>query len=228
MVSIVFDIESIPSQKHGAYEKIRESIKHPGNISKPETIEKWYAENADIASMELYRNQSFDGLYGEIISIAWAIDDDPVDVVYRHSGKDETRIVREFLTELISLTDKNGNREFITKWIGHNCCKFDFRFLWQRCVVLGIKPPIRIPYDAKPWDDIVFDTKVAWTGLGQYSGVGKLDDLAQAFGMDAKGDLDGSKVFDYWLEGRIEEIAEYNKADVEKTRKLYKLMNFIS
>jgi hypothetical protein len=228
MVEITFDLETIPSQKPGAYEKIRESIKHPGNISKPETIEKWYAENADIAAMELYRKQSFDGLYGEIISIAWTIDDGPIDVVYRYNGKDETRIIREFFDSITSLLDKNGNREFITKWIGHWLTGFDLRFLWQRCVVQGIKPPLRIPYDAKPWDDIVFDTKVAWTGLGQYSGVGKLDALAQAFGMDGKGDLDGSKVYDYWLAGRIEEIAEYNKADVKKTRELYKLMNFIT
>jgi hypothetical protein len=228
MVSLVFDIESIPSQKPGAYEKIRETIKHPGNISKPETVAKWYAENADIAAMELYRKQSFDGLYGEIISIAWAIDDGPVYSAYRHSGKDETRIIREFFDAITSFLDKNGNREFITKWIGHYITGFDLRFLWQRCVVLGIKPPLRIPYDAKPWDDIVFDTKLAWTGSEHYKGAGSLDALSQAFGMDAKGDLDGSKVYDYWLDGRIEEIAEYNADDVKKSRKLYKLMNFIT
>ena len=229
MTILHFDIETIPSQKPGMLEAIRKTIKHPGNISKKETIDKWYAENADSAAMEQYRKQSFDGLYGEIISIAWAINDGPVQVAFNKSPEgSEISILEAFFDEISNITDAYGNRGAITKWSGHYITGFDLRFIWQRCVVNRFRPPISIPYDAKPWDAKVFDTKIAWTGLSQYSGAGSLDALSKAFGMEGKGDIDGSKVYDYWLAGKIEEIAEYNKQDVEKCRAMYKIMNFES
>lgn len=228
MSTLFFDLETIPSQKPGALEAIRKTIKHPGNISKQDTIDKWYAENADAAAMEQYRKQSFDGLYGEIISIAWAIDDNPVNVVHVGERGNEKELLNSFFVQLESILDERGNRAVITKWSGHYITGFDLRFLWQRCIVNGVRPSVKIPYDAKPWDAQVFDTKTAWTGTSQYSGAGSLDALSRAFGMEGKGDIDGSKVYDYWLDGRIDEIAEYNKQDVEKCRALYKIMNFIS
>jgi hypothetical protein len=227
-MKIFLDIETLPTRDEQVIAKLESKISPPGNITKPESIDKWMAENKATTLDSAIRKTSFDGLYGELLSIAWAINDNDVVVIHQGIYGNERELINAFFKSINPLYDERGNRAVISQWVGHWILNFDLRFLWQRCVVLGIKPPLRIPYDAKPWDDIVFDTKVAWTGLGQYSGVGKLDDLAQAFGMDAKGDLDGSKVYDYWLAGRIEEIAEYNKQDVEKTRKLYKLMNFIS
>lgn len=228
MAILHIDIETIPSQQPGMLEAIRAAIKHPGNISKQETIDKWYAENADTAAMDLYRKQSFDGLYGEIISIAWAIDDGPVNVAFNSNKEDsEKTILEAFFGEIANLTDSYGNRQVISKWSGHYITGFDLRFLWQRCVVNSVRPLVAIPYDAKPWDAKVFDTKVAWTGTSPYSGAGSLDALSKALGMDGKGDIDGSKIYDYWLAGRIGEIAEYNKQDVEKCRDLYKRMNFL-
>lgn len=227
MTDITIDIETIPSQKPGALEFVKKTIKHPGNISKQETIDKWYAENLEQATQDAYRKQSFDGLLGEIISIAWAVDDEEPRVVFRSQGESEAGLLKDFFFHLDSITDKHGQRTVISKWVGHYITGFDLRFIWQRCVVNGIKPPVAIPYDAKPWDEKVFDTKVAWTGSGQYSGAGSLDALCKAFGLDGKGDIDGSKVYDYWLAGRYEEIAEYNKDDVIKARELYKRMNFL-
>jgi predicted PolB exonuclease-like 3'-5' exonuclease len=224
-----FDLETIPSQKPGALESIRETIKHPGNISKAETVAKWYEENADSAAMEQYRKQSFDGALGEIISIAWALDDGEVQVSYRgmDSNITEAQLLASFFNQLNNLVDKYGQKEHISTWSGHYITGFDLRFIWQRCVMNGIRPLVHLPYDAKPWDSKVFDTKIAWTGLGQSSGIGSLDALSKAFGLEGKGDIDGSKVYDYWVAGRIEEIAEYNKQDVEKCRALYNKMNFI-
>jgi hypothetical protein len=186
-------------------------------------------ENRDIEADKLHRKTSFDGLRGEIISIAWAINDDDVMVLYRDgiNVNNERSLLQYFFNELSALHDKQGNRAAITKWSGHYITGFDLKFLWQRCVINCVKPTIAIPYDAKPWDARVFDTKVAWTGSGQYSGEGSLDAISRAFGLNGKGDIDGSKVYDYWLAGRIEEIGEYNKQDVIKCRELYKRMNFI-
>lgn len=228
-MSILFlDIETIPSQTPGALEAIRQTIKHPGNISKPDTVAKWYEEHADAVAEEQYRKQSFDGALGEIISIAWANDDSEINVNYR-CDTNETKLLKDFFKALDSLKDDNGNRIIISRWCGHYISDFDLRFLWKRCVILGVRPPIQIPYDAKPWDDAIFDTKTQWTGSSShYTGVGSLDALAKAFGLAGKdGDLKGSNVYDFWLAGRFEEIVEYNKNDVYLCRELFRRMNFV-
>lgn len=224
---LYLDVESIPSQKPGALDDVKNTITHPGNITKIETINKWYLENLDAAAQVEYRKQSFDGLYGEIISIAWAINDGDPYVLYRVKDESEKDLLKDFFEYIDAPVDMLGNRSAITKWIGHYITGFDLRFLWQRCVVNGARPTVKIPYDAKPWDDMVFDTKVAWSGSTQYSGKSSLDAICKVFGFEGKGDIDGSKVYDYWLEGRYTEIAEYNKQDVIKTRLLYKKMNFL-
>ena len=221
------DIETIPSQKKGAVEAIREAIKPPATMSVQATIDKWYAEKADDAANEQHRKQSFDGALGEIISIAWALDDGPVNVNYRYDDN-EAGLLRAFFVDINELTDKYGQKAHISTWSGHYITGFDLRFIWQRCVMLGVRPSVHIPYDAKPWDSKVYDTKIEWTGMGSGSGIGSLDALSKAFGFEGKGDIDGSKVYDYWLAGRIEEIAEYNKQDVVKCRALYNKMNFIT
>ena len=47
-------------------------------------------------------------------------------------------------------------------WIGHNIVSFDLRFLWQRCLVLGIRPPVPLPLEGR--DGIVTDTMIEWAG----------------------------------------------------------------
>lgn len=228
MTILFLDIETLPTQNQTLIQSFKDCIKAPGNYSKQETIDKWLEENRDSEADKLHRKTALDGLHGEIFSIAWAFDDEDVKVIYHHDGETEAHLLQSFFAEISDIKDSYGNRSVISKWVGHYITGFDLRFIWQRCVINGVKPDISIPYDAKPWDDRVFDTKVAWTGSGQYSGAGSFDALSKAFGLDGKGDIDGSKVYDYWLEGRFEEIAEYNKSDVVKTRELYKRMNFIN
>lgn len=216
------DIETVPSQKQNAFDECKKLLKAPGNYSKPEAIEKWIEENAE----NEYRKQSFDGLYGEIISIAWAFNDQDAQCLIRKQGDSEKELLINFFEAISLPLDERGNRSSISKWVGHFTSNFDLRFIWQRCVINGVRPTVNIPYDAKPWDDKIFDTKVAWSGISQYSGKSSLDALCKGFGLEGKGDIDGSKVFDYWLDGRYEEIAEYNKQDVIKCRQLYKRMTF--
>jgi len=40
-------------------------------------------------------------------------------------------------------------------------------------------------------------------------------------------DIDGSKVWQYVQDGKIREVAEYCAKDVERTRQIYKRMNFM-
>lgn len=106
-------------------------------------------------------------------------------------------------------------------FIGHNVVNFDIRFIWQRAIVLGIKMPGWFPRDPKPWGHDVFDTMTAFAG--QRGTVG-LDKLCIALGLEGKGDIDGSMVGDLWAAGEYDRIAEYCKADVERTRAVHRKM----
>lgn len=224
---IYIDIETLPSSRQDIKDDIRLNISALANYSKPESIKKWIEENGESEFDKQYRKTALDGLYGEIFSIAWALGDEEPQAVST-VGKTEADMLRSFFAELSMTTDKHDQRIGISKWVGHYVTGFDLRFIWQRCVINGVRPTVKIPYDAKPWDGSVFDTKVAWTGVGSYTGAGNLDAICKAFNLPGKGDIDGSKVYDYWLEGRYDEIIEYNKDDVIKCRELYKRMNFIN
>ena len=78
---VYLDIETIPSQKEGFRDMI--DIPIPGNIKKLETIAKWEAEEKPKLIEEAYCKTSFNGAYGEIICIGFALDDEPVYYTYR-------------------------------------------------------------------------------------------------------------------------------------------------
>ena len=228
MAICYIDIESAPTTNTDVIEAIRSSIKHPNNISKPQTIEKWYAENAESAYQEAYRKTALDGLFGSIVSISWAIDDNPVTGIIRLPDQPESDLLNMVLGQLANVSDSRGNRVGISKWVGHCVSTFDIRFIWQRCVINRINPPIKLPVDAKPWDNVFFDTRTAWTGgSSSYSGKSSLGAMAPVFGLH-KSDMDGSMVYDAYLAGEYDRILQYNKEDVEDCRTLYKRMNFIN
>lgn len=222
---VFIDIETIPSQRLGVKERLAEKVTPPGRMSKPETIAKWEREDKPEEVENVWQKTALDGTLGEVVVIGWAIDDGPPEVRWRDLDGDESAVIFDALSTIRKQVDDGPGQYRSPCWIGHYITGFDLRFLWQRCVILGLLPPIRIPHDAKPWSDEVFDTKMAWAGQGR-NGISSMDDLCFAMGLDCKGDIDGSKVWDYVREGRIEEVAEYCKQDVERTRTLYRRMTF--
>lgn len=107
--------------------------------------------------------------------------------------------------------------------VGHNLIGFDLPFIFQRCLVHCIS--------AKPLVDLseyrvrgVFDTMHAWW-LGAKRFV-SLDDIAWALGIESSktATAEGSKVFELYQAGKLDEIREYNLNDVRLTRKVYERM----
>jgi predicted PolB exonuclease-like 3'-5' exonuclease len=66
-------------------------------------------------------------------------------------------------------------------------------------------------------------TMQLWAGYGKTV---TLDNLCLALGVPSPkdGDLDGSKVFDAWREGKTVRIAEYNLRDAYAVREVYHRM----
>jgi predicted PolB exonuclease-like 3'-5' exonuclease len=237
-MNIYLDIETIPAQDPEAIKMLRKEadeekrlIKAPSNYKDVAKIDEYIAAKKieiDAAFDERYRKTSFDGALGQIACISYAIDDNTPHSIWSVDWKDsETDILNIFYDQLEA--EYNPNSQTRPVFIGHNILNFDLRFIFQRSVMLGIKPPIIIPFKAKPWDDVVFDTMTAWAGVGNRVSLAKLCDV---FKLDSKGseigeEIDGSKVWDFVQAGRIHDVAKYCSGDVERTRQIYKRLNFI-
>jgi len=226
-MNLYIDIETIPPQDERVKADIAASIHDPANYKKEEAIQKWFAENEEVEFDKQYRKTALCGLVGEVICISWALDYDDVQHVYRTSevGTEAELLVDFMLALRKGLAFSHTDKLIEPVWIGHYITGFDLRFLWQRYIIRKVIPLVSIPFDAKPWDKNVYDTKIKLSGM-QSSGYGSLDEVSKIMGHMPKGDITGATVWDAWLAGRFEDIAEYCDDDVERVRDLHKRMTF--
>ena len=123
--------------------------------------------------------------------------------------------------EIASALQDRNEHSVMSEFIGHNI-SWDLRFLWQRTVANRLRLPIRWHQDARPGSDKLFDTMTAWAG---YGGRISLERLCRALNLPSpKGDMDGSRVWDYYQNGRLDEIAAYCAGDVETVRTIHARM----
>lgn len=109
-------------------------------------------------------------------------------------------------------------------FVGHNVLDFDLRFICQRSIIHQIKPSRDIPF-ARFRSAPVFDTMQEWSKWGREHV--SLDLLAKALGIPSpKESLDGSKVYPYYRAGKLAEIYEYCKRDVDTVRQVYRRLTF--
>lgn len=221
------DIETIPSQDPALRTRIEAEIKHPGNMSKPDTIAAWEIEKKPaLVDAELLAT-SFDGAHGHVVSIGFAIDAAEPVVLYSDRPLEDTigaemRLLKAFYERWSQeFTHRGAPRDRV--FVGHHLLGFDLPFLFKRSVVLQIPPPPYIPFRAKPWSDEVFDTMLRWAGD---RGTISQDALLRALGHSGKGEIDGSMVYGLVREGRIAEVAAYNRKDVVDLRFIHRRMTF--
>lgn len=210
MTTLYFDIETIPTDLPWVIEDLRANIRPPSNYSKPETIEKWMAENAESAFEEKLHATGLDGSYGRICCIGYAFDDEPVQTIGTHLQLTEHTILADFAADI--------NSRKITKIVGHNIIDFDMEFLKKRAIIHGVK--IELPFLASKYDSIFFDTMTKWSTQKRIS----MDKLARVLGIDGKGDVDGSMVWDMYQRVEHQAIADYCADDVRMVREIYKRM----
>ena len=219
-MNVFIDLETIPGQRPGIREELAAAITHPGNMSKPETIAKWEAEDKPNLVETAYARAGLNGSTGEVWCIAWAVDDEPVECLSRDSlASGETDLLHSFHRALNALTTPRERPRFV----GHYISGFDLRFLWQRSVVCQIRPARCIPFDAKPWGDEIFDTMVRWSGARDKI---SQDNLCRTLGLPVKDGMDGSMVWDMVQRGEYVNVAEYCKGDVQRVREIYRRMQF--
>lgn len=215
-MNIYLDIETIPTQSAAHQVFLVENLKPPANYKDPNTIEKWLAENRS----QVIEKSSLDGAFGEIAVIGVAINDEPVETFYREDWQADDR-ESDILTRFNHYLREKANKcNTVPTFIGHNISRFDDRFIFQRSVINRVKP-----YYTTSRQN-TYDTMCEWAGYRKDNYV-SLAKLCQVLGIEAKGDIDGSKVWEYVQAGKINEVAAYCAKDVERVRQVYKRMKFM-
>jgi 3'-5' exonuclease len=193
-----------------------------------------------IAADKAWRDTALDGWFGHVAIIGWAVDHHSVksletinvggQLLVRpgnpsvYTLEDVSIDVSVEKARIESFFQSVGNGEFLV--VGHGVRRFDILFLWQRCICLRIEPP-RWPVVAKNssrWsEEYVNDTAdMCSTTLSGKPFGPALNHLCEALGIQTKGDIDGSKVWDEIAAGRIQDVAEYCQWDVRRARGVWR------
>lgn len=222
---LVLDIETIPGQATWVWEDVEASVKPPGSMKKPETIEAWEHDQKPQEVLDAWLRTALDGALGEVVVIGYAVDDGEPVTLSRGLGESEAELLQLASESIASAVAQPTGQSQAPLIIGHYVSGFDLRFLWQRHVVNGVPPAIHLPRDAKPWGGLVYDTCTEWRGV-RGNGIGSLARLARVFGLPPKPGMSGADVWTKMQDGLVDEVAAYCAHDVEVARAMYRLMNF--
>lgn len=226
MKTLYLDIETLPADESSRdalkfiYDKRVEKKLKRQDLKDEIPVE---VENRD-GFEEFLRGTSFDGGFGRILCIAYAVNDEEVHVLCNPTNEKKTLEDFWFVAGQCDL------------FVGHNVMDFDLRFILQRSIVLGVKPSWE-RFGTKRWNDQtqkylsfaryqhhpIFDTMYEWSAWGNNKT--GLEHLALALGIPSPKDgIDGSQVYDFFKAGKVVEICDYCKRDVDTTRAVYKRM----
>ncbi|MBF8268106.1 MAG: putative 3'-5' exonuclease related to the exonuclease domain of PolB [Dehalococcoidia bacterium] len=214
MISLFLDIETLPGDE-SVKAQIEADIKHPPQMTKPETIEKWEMEQKPSEIEKKYRDTSLRGHTGRILCVGY-IKEGPHGTTEGVLRGDEPAILKEFW-ELAADVDL---------FVGFNVLEFDLKYIWQRSVVHRVSPSRRLDF-ARYRGGEVYDVMQEWEKWGRDHI--SLDALSRALGIPSPKDkMHGSEVYDYYLAGRLQDICDYCLGDVRATREIYNRMNFLA
>jgi DNA polymerase elongation subunit (family B) len=206
MKRLFFDIETLPAEG-----KDVEIVKQLWEDAKKKSANS--EKKTENTFDNFFRNTSFQGEFGRILCIGYAVEGEPVECL---SG-DEKEIIKNFW-EIAKDADL---------FIGHNIMEFDLRFIYKRSIIHNIKPSRELNF-ARYRNNPIYDTMKEWEKWGAIGT--SLHKLSLCLGVTSpkEAGIDGSKVYDYYLDGKSEEIYKYCKRDVEATRSVYERMTFMT
>jgi predicted PolB exonuclease-like 3'-5' exonuclease len=162
---------------------------------------------------DLIKKLSLSAATAKIICLCYAIEP-PVNAEVQVLEGEETDIIKSFWKIAVDCN----------LFVGHNILDFDLRFIYQRSIIHQIKPSRDLPF-ARFRNAPIFDTMQEWSKWGREHA--SLDLLSKALSIPSpKESLDGSKVYPYYRAGRIADIVNYCKCDVDSVRQVYRRLTF--
>ena len=189
-------------------------------ISKDDMIARWEKELAasksgDVAQ-DLWEKTSFNPDVAPIACICIATKFAKA-AFYTSDFNNESDMLNTFHDAINSMTHTNGAQVSKPNFIGHNLAKFDMPFIWKRSIINNVETCKGVKWmDAKHGYNC-YDTLTAWAGYGNSI---SMDNLAKILGIQGKGDIDGSMVYDLWQKDP-EKVIEYCHADVEMVKAIH-------
>ena len=177
---------------------------------------------------EEFRQLALNPQFGKILCIGLIVERDGEVVTRGVLGRDratgrfhldEARILRAFWK---LVRDFDERRDLL---IGFNVLDFDLHFICTRSVIRRVRPSIDVCF-ARYRQRPVFDCMWAFTHWRHRI---SLDNLAKVLGLESpkQDGVDGSRVYDLFVEGRHQEIADYVMRDCACTRAIYRRLNFL-
>jgi hypothetical protein len=190
----------------------------PKSMKLDETIAKWRKEEAPKVVEKEYRSRSLIPHKSQVLCLAAAYGDNEPEC---WTGKEHV-IIKAFRDYLKSF---NSYDEFFANlyWVGWNV-RFDItniRMAAYRCGEEFFKNNRRIP-PLKRYDSRVVDLMEGFI-RPMHSNTYKvsMDEACKYLGIQGKGDMDGSKVYDYYIKDLIQEICDYCVDDVKKCQQIF-------
>lgn len=162
---------------------------------------------------DLIKKLSLSAATAKILCLCYAIEPPMGSEVQVLEGE-ETEIIKSFWKLAVDCN----------LFVGHNILDFDLRFIYQRSIIHQIKPSRELPF-ARFRNAPIFDTMHEWSKWGREHA--SLDLLSRTLSIPSpKESLDGSKVYPYYRAGKIVDIVNYCKCDVDSVRQVYRRLTF--
>jgi len=131
--------------------------------------------------------------------------------------QDEAMMLVSFHNHIDEACSLHGEAIHKPNFIGHNIAKFDLPFIWKRSVINNVKTCEGVKWVDARHSYNCYDTMTAWAGYGNSI---SMDKLAKLLGIEGKGDIDGSMVYDTWQKDP-QKVIDYCHADVAMVKAIH-------
>lgn len=219
-MNIFLDLEMTPDLTPGALERCMSVVRPPGQYSKPESIAKWMAENAETIGRENWQRTALDPMVGSIYVFGISIQGEMPITLFRKPEEPEGGLLTLGLDVIAAALNKTGqNRP--PRFIGWNHRAFDLPFLAKRCVINNIVPPFKLPLHSRYNDERVLDLMTEWAGSREYA---KQSDVATALGIPVPSEINGKDLWAFVEKNGVEAAANKCRSDINVLIEIYKRM----
>lgn len=221
---IHIDLETVPSGNIDEFE-----VKVPGTFKNEDKI-KAYKEDKNIR-IEQFSKRALNTNTADIVAISFAVNDEPIISLLADPTKEVTEYdvlsyLEEYLEKERNSNEENGNILYDIYFCGFNIREYDLRILLKKALKYKLYNLSKmIPFSK--YDKRVIDMLEIWNGSSTLDpkGGSKLKDIREYLGLEGKTyGMDGSMVYEYYLNGRFEDISKYCDSDVSEERELFHIL----